>query len=223
MRYHVIDYWRTPASTFPRTAVGEWAVTTQRREPGLYPMQDVGAFYYLPDAIDLTVISEGQRVWFTDEPRQMYALAEVGLFRARGRVIVGGLGLGLIQHFLALNRNVTHVLTIERAPEVVSLVWPYVRSEKLHIGDFYEVLPELASQGYVADTIITDFIFGYQTDETWQELKRQQEFCRYYFPEAQFLEHGFQRQLDAEVVNRELPPSSLVPPETMFAQVKIVR
>lgn len=222
-RYHVIDCWRTVASGYPRTAVGAWTITTRRQEAGLYRMQDMGAFYYVPQSIELTVLTENDLVWFTDEPRQMYALAEIGLFRAYGNVIVGGLGLGLIHHLLRSNPNVASIVTIERAQELEALVWPYVTCGELIIGDFYDVLPALSQDGFDVQTIITDFIFGYQTDRTWKELLVQRDFCRRHFPHAQFLEHGCQARLDAEVVAAAVPPSEITPPGVMFDQVKVVR
>ena len=126
MQYHVIKNWRTVASSYLRAKVGAWSITTRQQGPGIYRMQEHGSFYYHPEPIELTVLKEGELVWFTDEPRQMYALAEIGLFRAYGNVVVGGLGLGLIHHFLQYNPNVKGVITIERAPELETLVWPYM-------------------------------------------------------------------------------------------------
>ena len=112
MRYHVINSWKTPASDYPHIKLGDWSITTRRQAEGIYKMQDVGSFYYVPNVIDLTVLSQGNKVWFTDEPRQMYAMAEIGLFRASGNVVVGGLGLGLIPSFLKHNPIVTNITTI---------------------------------------------------------------------------------------------------------------
>lgn len=223
MRYHVIDYWRTPASAYPRQQIGAWSISSRQMQPGLYPMQGEQGYFYLPQPIELTVLKEGEKVWFTDEPRQMYALAEIGLFRARGHVIIGGLGLGLVHHFLKANPNVRDVVTIEQAAEQRVLVWPYVQHGGLIIDDFYRRVKRIAEQGYAFDTIITDFIFGYQSDATWSELEATRKFCRRYFPDAQFLEHGYQARMDAEMVEAAIPPSDLVPAGTMFDQVRIVR
>lgn len=215
LRYHIIERWQTPASAYPRAELGEWSISTRSQEPGIYKMQTYGSFYYQPNPIQLTVLKEGDLVWFTDEPRQMYALADIGLFRAFGKVIVGGLGLGLIHHFLRSNPMVSQVITIERAEKLRELVWPYMAYGELVIGDFYDVLPEISD----ADTIITDFIFGYQGEETWAEIKTQRDFIGKYLPNAQFLEHGYQHRLDAEDVQKVVPDSAL----GLFDQVKIVR
>ena len=215
MRYHVINSWKTPASDYPHIKLGDWSITTRRQAEGIYKMQDIGSFYYVPNVIDLTVLSQGNKVWFTDEPRQMYAMAEIGLFRAEGNVVVGGLGLGLIHSFLKHNPMVTSITTIEIAPELEKLVWPYVNVGKLIIGDFYKVLPQLNEP---IDTIYTDFIFGNIDDKTWEELNVQREFCTRYFPNAQFLEHGYQAYMDEEVVNKAIPPTG-----TMYDKVVIVR
>lgn len=222
-RYHVIDHWRTVASSYPRASHDGWSVTAREKAPGQYRMNGPSSFYYLPKAIELTALMEGERGWFDDDPRQMYALAEIGLFRARGRVIVGGLGLGLIQHFLALNENVTSVTTFERGEALKRLVWPYLIPEahdkgQLIIGDFYERAPD-----FQADTVITDFLFGSWNETTWAELQAQREFCREHFPEAIFLEHGYQAKMDAETVAEAIPPSLIAPAGTVFDSVKVFR
>ena len=215
MRYHVIDQWNTVASGYPRASVGNWKIADRVQTEGIYKMQEENAFYYVPESINLTVIEENGLTWFTDEPRNMYALAEIGLFRARGHVVVGGLGLGLIQSFLKLNSNVKTITTIEIAKELRELVWPYVNVGRLLIGDFYNVLPLVDR----ADTIITDFIFGYQDEKNWQELNNQREFCAKYFPNAHFLEQGYQARMDAEVVKSKLPSAF----GTSYDIVKVVR
>ena len=218
MRYHVIDQWNTVASKYPRGSVGNWRITDRIQTEGIYKMQEENAFYYVPESINLTVIEENDLTWFTDEPRNMYALAEIGLFRARGHVVVGGLGLGLIHSFLILNPRVKSVTTIEIAPELRYLVWPYVRThlnDELIIGDFYDIMQKLDR----ADTIITDFIFGSQNDKNWQELVDQREFCTKFFPNAQFLEQGYQARMDAEVVRGKLPSAF----GTSYDVVKVVR
>ena len=215
MRYHVIDHWNTVVSNYPRTSVGDWKITDRVQTEGIYKMQEQDAFYYVPDSINLTVLEQGDLTWFTDEPRNMYALAEIGLFRAKGHVVVGGLGLGLIHSFLVNNPNVKTITTIEIARELRELVWPYVKIGKLLIGDFYEVLPLVDR----ADTIITDFIFGYQDEKNWRELESQREFCAKVFPNAQFLEQGYQARMDAEVVRSKLPSAF----GTSYDVVKVFR
>ena len=222
-RYHVIEHWRTVASSYPRASHDGWSVTTREKAPGQYRMNGPSSFYYLPKAIQLTALMEGDKGWFDDDPRQMYALAEVGLFRARGRVIVGGLGLGLIHSFLRMNPNVTDVVTIERAAPLKDLIWPHVHCGDLIIGDFYDVLPQLARQDWEVDTIYADFLFGSWNETTWAELQAQREFCREHFPDATFLEHGYQAKMDAEVVMEAIPPSRLAPPGTLFDSVKVFR
>lgn len=220
-QYHVVERWQTPATHYPRQTKGDWEISTRVQGEGVYPLQTFGSFYYVPRAINLTVLKEGGKVWFTDEPRNMYALAEIGLFRAHGRVIVGGLGLGLIHHFLGLNPAVTSILTIERGCELKDMVWPYLnpyRRGELVIGDFYEELPK-----YEADTVIVDFIFGYQNEATWRELEGQREFCQTHLPKALFLEHGYQRKMDAEIVAAAIPSTSLLPVGVMPGRVEIFR
>lgn len=217
--YYVIESWETPASNYPRAALKEWAISSRDAGEGIYPMQNPGSFYYCPQPITVTVLTEGDLVWFTDEPRQLFALAEIGLFRAYGRVLVGGLGLGLIHSFLRNNPRVTDVLTIERGEALKELVWPYMSYGDLAIGDFYAEVPKLANRGQKIDTIITDFIFGHQNPGTWQQLQEQRQFCQKYYSQALFLEHGYQRELDRERVALAVPGAM----DQFYDKVVIVR
>lgn len=64
-----------------------------------------------------------ERVWMSDEPqevRQTYEWAHRA--RPRGRVLIGGLGLGLVAHVVAQLPGVTEVLVVERSEDVVKLV-----------------------------------------------------------------------------------------------------
>jgi hypothetical protein len=53
--------------------------------------------------------------------------------RARGQVLVTGLGLGCVVRGLLANPNVTHVTCIEKSPDVLALVAPYMPKERLTI------------------------------------------------------------------------------------------
>lgn len=55
------------------------------------------------------------------------------MLRAKGRVLVTGLGLGCVVRGLLSNPNVTHVTCIERSADVLKLVQPYMPKDRLAI------------------------------------------------------------------------------------------
>jgi hypothetical protein len=68
-------------------------------------------------------LSEDQHgVWMTDYPieqRQTDGL----IARARGRVLVGGLGLGYAVVALAARQQVREIVVVEKSPAIIALVW----------------------------------------------------------------------------------------------------
>lgn len=97
-------------------------------------------------------------VWMTDYPDehvQMLALCK----QMHGRVLVGGLGLGLAIAILANSTDVDEIVVVEIAPEVRSLVWPYVDhlgKATVEIADLFTFLEE------------TDDYFDTALFDTWQ-------------------------------------------------------
>lgn len=65
--------------------------------------------------------------------------------RARGRVLVTGLGLGCVVRGLLVNPNVDHITCIEKSKDVLNLVEPYMpKTERLSIvhADAFEWVAE---------------------------------------------------------------------------------
>lgn len=72
-------------------------------------------------------LCEGEGVWMTDWPVEQ-AQCDSNLKRIKGgRVLVGGLGLGLCATILARRRAISHVTVVEKSPEVVKLVAEHLR------------------------------------------------------------------------------------------------
>lgn len=64
--------------------------------------------------------------------------------KANGRILIAGLGLGLIIKWLLKQENITEIVVIEKFEDVIKLVAPKFKSSKLKIihGDIFEWLPE---------------------------------------------------------------------------------
>ncbi len=99
------------------------------------------------------------------------------IFNARGRVLINGLGLGLVLTAILKKSEVEHVTVIEKSEDVIKLVGPSFSKERVTIihADAYEYKPK---KGERFDTIwhdIWDFICGDNVKEM-QQLRRK--WCR---------------------------------------------
>ena len=71
-------------------------------------------------------LCEGSGTWMTDLPIEQAQIDPL-LTPMRGRVLVGGLGLGYAAQVLACKSTVREVVVIERSPEVIELVAKHLR------------------------------------------------------------------------------------------------
>jgi hypothetical protein len=104
--------------------------------------------------------------------------------KAQGRVLVAGLGIGLILHPLAAKPEVTEVLVIEKEPDVVALVGPTLPANVqakilLGIGDIFTWRP---TRGTLFDTIYFDIWPDISADNLVEIRQLKQAFRRYLSP-----------------------------------------
>ncbi len=140
----VIADWRTPVSHYPARKLGRAEIkrTVDKARGSLYYAEGVEGHLFVEYKKNPTVISleiEG-RVWMTDQfayTRSLHSFAE----RSRGRVLVAGLGLGIVVHQLLANPAVILIDVVERELDVARLVRPLLpRDARVHIlhEDFYQ-------------------------------------------------------------------------------------
>ncbi len=108
-----------------------------------------------PDLPNITRVLErvpegGLRLWMTDGPQEVAMMA--GLARGHaGRVLVTGLGMGIVQQRLLARSEVTGVTTVEAHPDVPLLhqgaAWFADPRHEVLAADADEVLPELVAAG----------------------------------------------------------------------------
>jgi hypothetical protein len=86
---------------------------------------------------------EGEGRWTSDLPIEQYQQRE-SIVGFRGRVLVGGLGLGVVVRMLAASKNVSQIDVVEKSPEVVALVGPHVKQGdpriRIHTADLADFL-----------------------------------------------------------------------------------
>jgi hypothetical protein len=82
------------------------------------------------------LVEEGHGMWMTDLPEELNQIHEMlSVVKPRGRVLVGGLGLGIVAALVAALPDVQEVTVVERSPDVVKLcagVGYWVRIADIH-------------------------------------------------------------------------------------------
>jgi hypothetical protein len=152
LAYEVPEDWRTPATDYPlrKNKVAELRRSTYK--PGVYIMEGVQGYpvFTVQKSIPVTSLFIHGNQWMLDDPLHwvgMKAIAEA----SEGKVLVVGLGLGLVERALLENPRVTSVTVYEREPEVIRLMKPNVPGITIELHDFWQV------QDYSGwDTIILD-------------------------------------------------------------------
>jgi len=150
-----IDRWETPATKYPLTKVGVAEISRRRQGRGVYRMEGVCgyAFYQVTNPIEVTNLKIGGQVVMLDDPLHWLGMKELAK-HSKGKVLVGGLGLGLIVHALIENEVVTDIDVVEINPDVIKLITPLLPlSEKLHIEN-YDVMAVSPEKDY--NTVILD-------------------------------------------------------------------
>jgi len=75
-------------------------------------------------------------VWMSDTPMEVKT-ASAAIHKARGNVLVAGLGLGYVVYHMAKKKSVTSITVIEKDREIIKLIWPHLRK---HIGHKVKVI-----------------------------------------------------------------------------------
>jgi len=183
----------------PEGRSGIWKV-----EKYTYPESEEEAIFYkmegrpIPPGIytrlmRLTTRNQESR-WLgimTDTPPEIKDIANV-LYQAKtrgGRVLINGLGLGMVLKGLLSFPNVTHVDVVELSPDVIKLVAPTYTTDSrvtIHQGDAYSIeWPEGTQWNVVWHDIWDDVSPVNLPDMKWLHLKYkdlcdwQDSWCRF--------------------------------------------
>lgn len=119
-----------------------------------------GRFYKgrMDDDMPIVALSEDGGVWMSDTPQAQESLEPV-IKRARGDVLVAGLGIGYVPTLLSRKPNVNRIDIVEKNRDVINLVYPQVWTSKHRIikGDVFRIL---ANTSYRYDFIHIDVWMG---------------------------------------------------------------
>jgi len=147
-----LDIYKLCRVDLPDGRSGIWKV-----EKYTYPESEEEAIYYILDGrpippgvytrlMRLTTRGNHSR-WLgimTDTPPEIKDITNV-LIQAQargGRVLINGLGLGMVLKAVLSFPNITHVDVVEQSPDVIKLVAPTYNSDSrvaIHQGDAYTI------------------------------------------------------------------------------------
>lgn len=205
-----IKQWHTEASQIPEARRGRFGVFKQLAKAS--QCQDLDNVFgyreacFLEDTL-ITILYEGDNdpstdlkevlkgVWMTDSPAEYYAMHELAARTRPGRVLVGGLGLGILSNILAGRDDIPEVVTVESSPEVIGLVKSYLRPKvKVVQGDFLQEMARRDGEDF--HTVIADIFKSSKERELYQTTRLIMED---HFPEARHLFWAFQKEYDNEM------------------------
>lgn len=126
-----------------------------------------GRWYQLPRPLDCRGLYDPNgTLWMSDTPQERMMMFNNAM-ASSGRVLIGGLGLGLYAQYVAPRARAMTI--VERSPEVVEIVWPQIEPAitkamggtrpSIVIADIGSFLAAPATRSY--DTIFLD---------TWETL-----------------------------------------------------
>ena len=179
--------WITSATALVGRSSGSASVQQGYQDAGVYSLATRDTKYYLPVPLPITSLVYQGTTLMTDSPRDYYAMVELG-FRARGSVLVGGYGLGIVHHILKANPAVFSVITVEQIEDVANLA-----PERPLMEDFFEYARD---RGGEFDTFLTDIAPTDWHGTEYAILREQLIALRGRFPGVLHLHHGYQRLFD---------------------------
>jgi hypothetical protein len=195
--------WNTPISHYKESSSGNFHIVKKEVRAGI--SFETGEASGIDEVlftapVKFTILKEGDEIWMSDSPMEYYQTNDLVTRTESGRILIGGLGLGLITHLLARRTDITEIVVIDKEPDVIKLVSPYLSSKvKIIEGDFLTKLQELESQSEYFDTVIADIWktgFEDADRELFEDCRMVMGDC---FPDATHLFWAFQKENDEEL------------------------
>lgn len=149
----------TPASKYPRMKLGRAEIKSHFWKGEVYEAYHTGpgkekyAFIRAENRLRMTNLKIDGKVWMVDDPHHWWRIQEHAK-EYKGHVLVAGLGLGLIVHALRENPKVSDVTVVERDPDVIKLIRPYIPECRIVEADWYEYEPDHDVDGVFFDLFV---------------------------------------------------------------------
>jgi hypothetical protein len=79
---------------------------------------------------EYTVLSHNKFGLVMVDSQKEFKEHELLWHNAKGNILIGGLGIGMVNEKLINMPNITSVTIVEKSEEVIALVWPYCKKDK---------------------------------------------------------------------------------------------
>ena len=154
----IIDKWNP--INYPKITKGTAKIDITNYKKDIYLMEGVGGytFFKVKNKIKVTILKINNKVVMVDDPLHWIGMEELAK-HSTGKVLVAGLGLGLIIYHLIKNKKVESIDIFEINPDVIYLVSPLLpKDDRINIihDDFFK--EPFRKKEY--DTIILDLWVG---------------------------------------------------------------
>lgn len=183
--------WNTPM-TGKRGRVKRARLHPSSYAPAVFRMEGIGGYEifeivngYLPlTAMQRREPDGSWKTWMIDDPLHWYGMKEKVEALPPGRILVAGLGLGLMVHHLVERADVTAVTVVELSPDVIALVQPTLPADpRITIvnDNYYAFIGETQEHW---DGILWDLAVG-GPEETRFDFIRAAATAEHYLPGAE--------------------------------------
>jgi len=205
MKDELIDIreWGTQATDYPEKQIGSVKIMRGFYNRGYYHNYGVRGYQFFRVTKPIPVTSleikddKGDwKTWMVDDPPHWWSMHDYAK-NSYGKVLVAGLGLGLVTGELLKNVDVDSVTVIEYNKDVIDLISPLLPDAKdvmfeIINKDFYDFIHE--SEEYF-DRIIVDIWTTGSIEETKKILEEEVRplsiYLKIRFPDASIVFHGF--------------------------------
>jgi hypothetical protein len=199
-----ISKWETPATDYPEKQIGSARIVHGFYNYGYFHNYEVRGYKFFEVTKQIPVTSleikdekaKNWVTWMVDDPPHWWSMQDYAR-NSVGRVLVAGLGLGLVTHELLDNVDVDSITVVERNKDVIDLISPLLpRAEGVKFQiinkDFYDFIHESEED---FDRIIVDLWTSGSLEETKRILHEEVLPFSYYlkikYPDASMVFHGF--------------------------------
>ena len=203
-----ISEWHTPATDYPEKQVGSARIKHGFYNYGYFHNYGVRGYKFFEVTKQIPVTSleirgdkdnKESKIWWTwmvDDPPHWWSMQDYAINSA-GKVLVAGLGLGLVVHELLRNVDVDSINVIEKNKDVIDLIFPLLpKAENVKFQiitkDFYDFIHESKED---FDRIIVDLWTSGSLKETMkildEEVRPLSIYLKIRYPDASIIFHGF--------------------------------
>ena len=199
-----INKWKTPATDYPERQVNSAKIVHGFYNYGYFHNYGVRGYKYFEVTKQIPVTSleikdDKSKIWWTwmvDDPPHFWSMQDYAR-NSIGRVLVAGLGLGLVTHELLDNVDVDSITIVEKNKDVIDLISPLLpKAEDVKFQiinkDFYDFVHDSEED---FDRIIVDLWTSGSLEETKKILDEEVLPFSYYlkikYPDASIVFHGF--------------------------------